>query len=212
MKKEKIVLVGGGGHCRACIDVIESGNRFQISGIVDIKEKLHQKVSGYEIIACDDDLPLLAKEYEHLLITMGAIANLGRRSDIYGAVKKTGGHFPVVVSPHAYVSKHAVIDEGTIVMHRAVINSNARIGKNCIINTGALVEHDVTVGDHCHISTASVMNGGCEVGQRVFVGSGSIVIQGITIADDVLVGAGAVVNKDVSEKGVYAGNPLRRRQ
>jgi sugar O-acyltransferase (sialic acid O-acetyltransferase NeuD family) len=210
MKKEEIILIGGGGHCSACIDVIESENRFLISGIVDIREKMHQKVSGYEIIACDDDLPRLAMEYKHLLITMGAIANLIRRAAMYDVVKKAGGHFPVIVSPHAYISKHAVIDEGTIVMHRAVINSNARIGKNCIINTGALVEHDITVGDHCHISTSSVVNGGCKVGERVFIGSGSIVIQGITVADDVLVGAGAVVNRDVDEKGVYIGNPVRR--
>lgn len=210
MNKKEIILVGGGGHCRACIDVIEADNTFHIAGIVDIKERLHQRVSGYEIIACDDDLVRLAAEYEHLLITMGAIANLVRRADMYDAVKKAGGHFPVVVSPLAYISHHAIVGEGTIVMHRTVINANARIGKNCIINTGALVEHDVTVGDNSHISTASVVNGGCEIGERVFIGSGSIVIQGIKVADDVLVGAGAVVTKDVAEKGVYAGNPLRR--
>ena len=37
--KEKLVLIGGGGHCRACIDVIERENKYQIAGIVDIKEK-----------------------------------------------------------------------------------------------------------------------------------------------------------------------------
>ena len=31
----KIVLVGGGGHARSCIDVIEMENKFSIAGIVD---------------------------------------------------------------------------------------------------------------------------------------------------------------------------------
>ncbi len=36
--KEKIVLIGGGGHCRSAIDVIELTNKYEIIGIVDIKE------------------------------------------------------------------------------------------------------------------------------------------------------------------------------
>jgi len=53
----KIILIGGGGHCKASIDVIEQAGTFQIAGIVDVPEKLHQKIFCYEIIATDDDLP-----------------------------------------------------------------------------------------------------------------------------------------------------------
>ena len=53
--KEKIILVGGGGHCKSCIDVIEQEGAYQIAGVVDVPEKLHQKILGYEIIATDDD-------------------------------------------------------------------------------------------------------------------------------------------------------------
>ena len=67
--KEEIVLIGGGGHCKACIDVIEAENRFKIAGIVDVKGRLHEKVLGYEIIACDEDLPKLSKEYKYFFIT-----------------------------------------------------------------------------------------------------------------------------------------------
>ena len=41
--KEKIILIGGGGHCRACIDVIEQEGRFTIAGIVDVPEKSEVK-------------------------------------------------------------------------------------------------------------------------------------------------------------------------
>ena len=40
---DKIILIGGGGHCKSCIDVIEQAGTFQIAGIVDVPEKLHQK-------------------------------------------------------------------------------------------------------------------------------------------------------------------------
>ena len=36
--KELILIGGGGGHCRSCIDVIEQEQKFKIAGIIDKKE------------------------------------------------------------------------------------------------------------------------------------------------------------------------------
>ena len=36
--KEEIILIGGGGHCKSCIDVIEQEGKYQIAGIVDLPE------------------------------------------------------------------------------------------------------------------------------------------------------------------------------
>ena len=47
---------------------------------------------------------------------------------------------PFIISPTGYVSKHAKIGEGTIVMHNTIVNANARIGKNCIINNKSLIK------------------------------------------------------------------------
>ena len=69
--KEKIVLVGGGGHCKSCIDVIEQVENFQIAGIVDVPDKLHQKLLGYEIMATDDDRPNLYNQKKIFLVTFG---------------------------------------------------------------------------------------------------------------------------------------------
>jgi acetyltransferase-like isoleucine patch superfamily enzyme len=33
----------------------------------------------------------------------------------------------------------------------------------------------------------------------------------VNICDNVVIGAGAVVTKDINEKGVYFGNPARRK-
>ena len=60
---------------------------------------------------------------------------------------------PTVVSPRAYLSRHARVGGGTTVMHEAIVNCSAEIGENCIINTKALVEHDAKVGNHTHIAT-----------------------------------------------------------
>ena len=35
---KKIIVLGGGGHCKSCIDVIENENKYKIIGIVDKKK------------------------------------------------------------------------------------------------------------------------------------------------------------------------------
>ena len=168
-----ILLLGGGGHCKSVIDVIEQEKKFRIVGIIDNKELIGQKVLGYEIIGCDDDLPELFEKYKYAFITIGHIKSNSVRVKLFDLLKTIGFKIPSIVSPFAYISNHSSIDEGTIVMHHALVNSDVKIGKNCIINTKALIEHDVIVEDNCHISTAAAVNGGVVIRKNSFFGSNS---------------------------------------
>lgn len=173
MKKEPIILIGGGGHCKSCIDVIEQNSTFEIIGIVDIKDNVGDVVLGYPLIGTDDDLLAIFSDCRNALITIGQIKTHKPRRALYEKLNEIGYRFPSIVSPLSYVSQHAVIGEGTIVMHHALVNANAVIGKNCIINTKVLIEHDACVGDFCHISTAGVVNGGVNIKKGTFYGSNS---------------------------------------
>ncbi len=194
---QNLILIGGGGHCKSCIDVIEQTGRFQVAGIVDVTKKLHQKILGYEIIATDDELPRLVNEYENFLITLGQIKSPKKRISIFQTLKESGAKLPVMVSPLAYVSKHARIEEGTIVMHYALVNAGAKIGKNCIINTRALIEHDAIVADHCHIATGAVINGGVRVGPGTFFGSNAVSKEYVEIGENAVIACGAKITKNV---------------
>ena len=192
-----LILIGGGGHCKSCIDVIEQAGRFQIAGIVDLPEKLDQKIFGYEIIATDDDLPRLVNEYENFLITLGQIKSPEKRIRLFQTLKELGAKLPLIISPLAYVSKHAEIGDGTIIMHHALINAGAKIGSNCIINTKALIEHDAIIGDHCHIATDAVINGGTKVGSGTFFGSNTVSKEYVEIGENTVIGCGATIIKNI---------------
>ncbi len=179
--KEEIILIGGGGHCGACIDVLEQEGRFTIAGIVDVLEKRQLKILGYPVIGSDADLPELTRVYGNVLITLGQIKSPHRRRELFSGLRQMGACFPVIQSPLAYVSSHAYVAEGTIVMHQAVINAGARVGLNCIINTKSLVEHDAVIEDHCHISTGAIVNGGVKIGSGSFLGSGAVVAESAAI-------------------------------
>ena len=193
--KEKIILIGGGGHCKSCIDVIEREGKYKIAGIVDVLEKLNENILSYEIIATDNDLQDLAKRYNYFLVALGHIESPDTRIKLFVTLKDLGAKFPVIISPIAYVSKHAQVAEGTIVMHHALINAGARVGRNCIINTKTLVEHDAVIEDHCHISTGAVVNGGVTIGSGSFFGSGAVAAENTSIPSKSFIKANSLIPK-----------------
>lgn len=202
---EKMILVGGGGHCRSVIEVIESTGLYRIEGILDTAEMVGRKVLDYEIIATDAEISRLAAECPNFLIAVGQIKSHETRMRLFGAVKAAGAILPPVMASTAMVSKRARIGEGTIVMHQAMVNAGAEIGPNCIINTRALVEHDAVVGAHCHISTAAVVNGAARIGEGAFIGSGAVLREGVKVGREAVIGCGAAVVRDVAEGEVYKG-------
>lgn len=173
---DNIILVGGGGHCKSVIDVIESSQLFRIVGIVDLKENIGKTVLNYPVIGSDDDLPKLRKQYSFAIVTVGQIKSADIRISIYEKLTGLGYKIPVIKASDAYISKHSKIGAGTVIMHGAIINADSTIGCNCIINSKALIEHDATIGDHCHVSTAAVINGGAIVGSCSFIGSNSTMV------------------------------------
>jgi sugar O-acyltransferase (sialic acid O-acetyltransferase NeuD family) len=193
MSKPKLILIGAGGHTHACIDVIEQHGGYHIAGLVGLLEEMHAQHLGYEVIATDDDLPQLVKDYPYALITVGQIQTPDHRIRLHQQANKLGFQLPAIIAPSAYVSRHATVGAGSIVMHDAIINAGARVGSNCIINTRALLEHDVKVADHCHISTGAILNGDVKIGAGSFIGSGSIIKEGLTLGQGCVVGMGLAV-------------------
>ena len=190
---KKILLIGGGGHCKSVIDVVEQEGQFEIIGIIDKAELFGTNVLGYPVIGNDLDLESLAKKYSYALITIGQIKSPEQRIKLFDLAKRLGFTIPSILSPRAYVSKHAFIGDGTIVMHNALINAKAIVGENCIINSKALIEHDSIISAHCHISTCVTINGGVTVGTGCFIGSGSTAKESTVIKKNSFIKAGSLV-------------------
>jgi|TARA_B110000879_G_scaffold212475_1_gene308899 sugar O-acyltransferase (sialic acid O-acetyltransferase NeuD family) len=209
MNKPSIILIGAGGHARACIDVVEHLDTFKIAGLIGVEEELQHEYMGYSVIATDSDLPELVKQYQYALITVGQIESALVRQRLYDQALILGFKLPAIISPTAYVSRHAVLGDATIIMHGAIINAGAKVGNNCIINTNALIEHDATVADHCHISTGAIVNGTANIGLGSFIGSGSIIKQSITLGSNCVVGMGIAVRHHHAENSlILTGNKL----
>ena len=187
MIKKNLILYGAGGHAKSCIDIIENQKKYKIVGLIGKIAELNKKVLGYKVIGTDKDLLKLSKITKNIILAIGPIKNNELRKKKFLELKLLGFNFPTIISPTSHVSKHAKIDDGSIIFHKCIINAGALIGKNCIINSGSIIEHDVKISNHCNISTSVTINGNVEVGSNSFIGSGSVIIQSIKVKKNSLI-------------------------
>ncbi|MBR3304099.1 MAG: acetyltransferase [Bacteroidales bacterium] len=206
--KRPLLLVGGGGHCKSVIEAID-GLGYNILGILDLPKFFGKNICGYSVIGTDEDIEKYVGQVD-FLITLGFIKDASVRVRLYNLIKEIGGKMATIVAKSALLSKNAKVGEGTVLLHNSFVNSDSQIGENVIINDFACIEHDVVVGSHTHISTGAILNGNCSVGARCFVGSRAVVVNGVNICDEVIIGAGGVVVNDITERGVYVGNPIKK--
>lgn len=199
MSRPSILLVGAGGHAIACIDVIEAGGHFQITGLLGSPAEKGSLRLGYPVLGADEDMPLLVQPAMSALVCVGQIKSPDTRIRLFAKLLELGYSLPAIISPHARVSPHARLGAGSIVMHGAIINASADIGKNCIINTRSVIEHGAQIGNHCHVSTGALLNGDVQVGEGCFIGSGSRVKEGVRLGQRCLVGMGATVFSDLAD-------------
>ena len=116
------------------------------------------------------------------------------------------------------------IDDDSFVGPFVEIQKGVKIGKRCRVQSHAFICELVTIGDDCFISHGAMFindlfdSGGparkredwrnTSIGNRVSVGTNATILP-VTICDRAVVGAGAVVTKDITEPGIYVGNPAR---
>ena len=56
MSKPNLILLGAGGHARACIDAVEQEGIYKIEGLIGLPQEVGSKHFGYEVIATDAEI------------------------------------------------------------------------------------------------------------------------------------------------------------
>ncbi|MDR9500154.1 MAG: acetyltransferase, partial [Hydrogenovibrio sp.] len=98
MVETALLLIGGGGHARSVMDVIEAHQGYRIAGVVEANPAI-ESVGGYSVLGQDPDLPGLVKKTPHCLITLGQIDSGQVRQILFEKALQIGAQFPVLVSP-----------------------------------------------------------------------------------------------------------------
>lgn len=105
------------------------------------------------------------------------------------------------------------------------IQRGAKIGDRSRVQSHSFICDKVTIGEDCFIGhgvtfvndlfrTGSFSRSDADwkatvIGNNVSIGSGACILP-VNICNNVVIGAGSVVTKDITEPGVYLGNPARK--
>lgn len=111
------------------------------------------------------------------------------------------------IGPFVEIQKGVIIGNNTRIQSHSFICELVTIGNNCFISHGAMFINDT-------FSEGGPAGGDASkwkktiIGNNVSIGTNATILP-VNICDNVVIGAGSVVTKNISEAGIYAGNPAR---
>lgn len=207
---KKLLLIGGGGHCRSVLDSLLQTNQYSEIGIIDKKENIRKMILGVTIVGCDDDLSKLYQDgYHYAFVTVGSIGNPKLRIKLFKILEEIGFQVPNIIDLTATVSDNANLEKGIFVGKNSVINVGSSIRQGAIINTASIIEHDCIIGEHSHIAPGAVLCGEVEVGANTHIGARSVIKQQVKIGSNTMIGMGSVVLNDIEDYILAYGNPCK---
>ena len=173
---EKLLLVGAGGLGRV---VLEHASNLYDCAFLDDGELT--VVDGVRVIGKTDDMASFYPEYRLLLV---AIGNNKLRERFYREAADIGYSFPNIIHTTAYISPHARVGSGCVILNNVVVQNNAKCGDGCILNPGVELHHDSSIGSHCLVYTNSVIRSLTHVGDRVWIGSNATISTSAIVPND----------------------------
>ena len=205
----ELVIVGGGGHGRETLDIVEAINAVEptwaFAGFVDDGEIIADRLERRDASLLGTT-EILANTNLHYVVGIGSPAVRAKLDEQLTAWGRTAA---TLIHPAATLASDNRISDGVLLAAGARVTTNVTLGRHVHLNVNAVVSHDCVVGDYTTLSPSSLVNGDVQIGTGVFLGTGAIITPGITIGDHAVIGAGAVVVNDVPPGVTVKGVPAR---
>ena len=204
MLKDKISIIGSGGHCRPLLEVLLEKFKKKNLSIYDLdfQKKTKELILGVKI---QGGISKLKKKTLPFL----AIGNNCKRETIYNSLKSKY-NLKNLISKKSKISNFVKMGKANFINRGAFIGTDVKIGNNNIINSEAIIEHETIIKDHSHIGPKTIIGGRAKIGKRVFLGLGTKVLHRVEICDDCTIGAGSIVTENIICPGTYVGAPARK--
>ena len=126
--------------------------------------------------------------------------------DAFVKIRAAGGTGDVLIGSHSLINSGCVLYIGNGI----VIGNNVSIAANCVL---APTNHEFRDRNVLHQKQGfRPSRGGIRIEDDVWIGAGSVLLDGATLKVGCVIGACSLVLGATDAYGVYAGNPLVKRE
>jgi len=209
-----IIILGTGGNCADILDALLELNlcapapRYRVAGFLDDNpESWGASFLGFQVLGPLTDAGRRSGCW--FVNGIGSYRNYWQKPQIIARTGVPLDRFETVIHPRASVSQFASVGRGTVVLQNASITALATVGNHIMVLSNSVISHHARIGDYSCIASGACVAGGAQIGATCYLGMNSTITNGVKIGEFSLIGAGAVVLKDVAEKSVVVGNPVR---
>ena len=205
---KKILAIIGAGHLGQQIAHFAiSDNHYNDVAFFDDYEKSNQ-INSYRLLGKLERVEEAynAGEFDELMIGVG-YRHMPFRQELFETFRSIP--FGKIIHSTSWIDPTAIIGDGVIVYPSCTVDANVVIKENVLINLATTIAHDSVVHSHSFISPQVALAGFVTIGTMCILGINSTVIDNIKISESVQLGGGTVVIDDLTNKGLYVGNPAR---
>lgn len=206
---KRLAIIGSGDLAQQIAYLVRTDEKFDVVGYFDDFKESGILINGIPVLGTVADITLKYQLnlFDQLIIGIG-YKHMEFKKDLY---LRLSPYIPFAKFIHSscVCDNSVTIGDGSILYPGCIIDQNVTIQENVLVNLGCCISHDGVIGAHSFLSPRVAMAGFVNIGKACIIGINTTIIDNITLADDVQTGGGAVVIKNIVNKGLYVGNPVK---
>ena len=188
----KRAIFGFGGHAKEVLRIVENIEKVFVDD--EYVSKKTSPISEFD-----------PEEYE----IMVCVSDPKERNKIVKKLPPNTKYFSFI-HPTSLIFSEIEIGEGSYIGPYSILTENISIGSHALLNRMNQIGHDCKIGNFLSMMPGSIISGNCKIGNEVYIGSNSSIKEKIFICDDVIIGLNSGVVKNINERGVYGGVPIKK--
>ena len=202
-KSRKVAILGAGGHALSVADACASMGLSVVGFITQQSPSINTR--GIPVVSHLADLDLNSVE-----LALGIGSNFAREDAYRDAISShPEARFTSVIHSSAWVSPHATIEQGCVVLGQSAVGPECIVREGSLINTGASLDHESVLEAFASLGPGAHTGGRVAIGQRSVIGLNAGILQGRSVGADSVIGAQSLVTSDIESGIVAVGSPAR---
>jgi sugar O-acyltransferase (sialic acid O-acetyltransferase NeuD family) len=211
--KKPLVIYGNGSMASALADFVSRESSEKIAAFTVDRQYINDGIfKGSPLIPFENISQLFPPSDFNMIIAVGYVKLNTVRAKKLEEARKLGYEIRNYISPNCLIDREMIVGENSEIHEGAIMRGNINLGSDVIIGAGAAIGHDALIGSHSFIAAGVITGGNISIGDYCVIGLGAILRDGISIVTGTFIGAGSVVVSDITEPGLYYGNPAKKQE